>query len=69
VTASRSVDPALRYGEASARWGNLAAPAGSIAVGETFTFVGEEGLHAVRRVLVFPPDRSKRLVYYETVTG
>ena len=69
MTASRSVDPALRYGEVSARWGNLAAPAGELAVGETFTFAGEEGLHVVRRVLDFPPDCGKRLFHSETVTG
>ena len=65
MTTPRTVDPALRHGDAGERWGNLVAPAGTFHVGDTFLFQGEDGLRVVRRVLAFPTDPAKRLVYYE----
>ena len=68
VTSPRSVDPSLRFGEVAERWGNLVAPAGAFAVGDRFRFQGEDGgVRVVRRVLAFPADRARRLVYYESV--
>ncbi|MBK6407801.1 MAG: hypothetical protein IPF66_23970 [Holophagales bacterium] len=66
MTTPRTIDPSLRHGEAGERWGNLAAPAGAFTAGDTFLFQGEAGRRVVRRVLVFPTDRSKRLVHYES---
>ena len=66
MTAPRSVDPSLRFGECGERWGNLAAPAGEFRVGDLFVFRGDEELRAVTRVLAFPPDAAKRLVTYES---
>ena len=66
MTTPRTVEPSLRYGDASERWGNLATPTGAFAVGDLFRFQGEgDGLRVVRRVLAFPSDPAKRLVYYE----
>jgi hypothetical protein len=67
VTTPRTVEPSLRYGDAGERWGNLVAPTGAFAVGDLFRFQGEEGsLRVVRRVLAFPSDPAKRLVFYES---
>ncbi len=66
MTAPRSVDPALRFGESGERWGNLVAPAGTFRAGDRFSFRGEEELRVVTRVLAFPADAAKRLVHYES---
>lgn len=66
MTSPSTVDPSLRHGDAGERWGNLAAPAGAFTAGDTFLFKGEDGLRVVLRVLAFPMDRSRRLVYYES---
>lgn len=66
MTTTTTVEPSLRYGDVGERWGNLVAPAGAFAVGDLFRFQGEEGEpRVVKRVLVFPTDRAKRLVHYE----
>ena len=69
VTTPRTVEPSLRHGDCGERWGNLAAPSGAFAVGDEFTFAGEEGRRVVRRVLPFPTDPARRLVHYETAPG
>lgn len=66
MTPPRVVAPSLRTGDVGKGWGNLAAPAGAFAVGDTFVFEGEGVPSVVRRVLVFPADPSRRLVHYET---
>ena len=67
MSDSKTVDPALRFGDVGERWGNLAAPAGAFSVGDPFLFQGEEGgARVVRRVLGFPGDPGKRLVHYES---
>ena len=69
TSSPRSIEPSFRHGDASERWGNLAAPSGAFAVGDLFRFQGEDGgLRVVRRVLVFPTDPAKRLVDYEAAS-
>ena len=67
MTTTRTVEPSLRYGDVGERWGNLLAPNGAFAVGDSFRFQGSENdVRVVRRVLPFPGDPSKRLVHYES---
>ncbi len=66
MTPPRVVAPSLRTGDVGESWGNLAAPAGAFAVGDTFVFEGEGARRVVRRVLVFPADPAQRLVHYES---
>ena len=67
MTSPRTVEPSLRFGDVGESWGNLVAPAGAFSVGDPFLFQGEEGgVRVVKRVLSFPGDGAKRLVYYES---
>jgi hypothetical protein len=67
MPAPRTVEPSLRFGDVGARWGNLVAPAGELAVDDAFVFRGEDGgVQLVRRVLSFPGDSARRLVHYES---
>ena len=66
----KTADPASRYGQVADAWGNLLLAPGTLEKDDLFRFQGDPAdspTFKVKRVLPFPLDAGKRLVYYEAL--
>ena len=68
MSETARMKPESRTGQVTQTWGNLLLPPETLAVHDRFLFEGEEAAapFEVKRVLAWPLDASKRLVYYES---
>jgi len=67
VAEPRQIEESARFGQVGETWGNLLTGTHDWAVDDLLTFDGKE-VFKVKRVLQYPLDGTKALVYYESTT-